>query len=773
MAPHAVVLVASMACGQGDALPVVVVDRDDVVIDRSCVVDVPRGTFIADANGDGVIHVRTDGVTLEFAHGAELRGARVQDAWDTLRGVGIRVEGAKGVTIRGARVHGYKVGVRASDADGLVVDGADLSDNYRQRLRSTAGAEDGADWLFPHTNDEHEWVTQHGAGLCVESSEGVEARGVRIRRGQNGIILDRVDGSRVYDNDCSFLSGWGIAMWRSSGNTISRNALDFCVRGHEEGVYNRGQDSAGLLMFEQCNGNTIVENSATHGGDGLFGFAGREALGETGREEGAGFDYARVGCNDNVIVGNDFSYASAHGLEMTFSEGNIIAGNRFVENAICGVWGGYSSGMLITGNTFDGNGGMAYGLERGAINIEHGADNAIVGNSFVNNRVALHLWWDADGLAERLAGVGKAYKGVTGNVFAGNSVTIDEGHPFGEGAELLVLHVRDHGSGRVSGNSSFGNRVSIACDEGGVHRIDPGAEFDHVERDIEAGVPEVVAIGESRPVGARRRLAGRANIVMGAWGPWDHESALFRALPSVRGEKRYEVRGAARLPVLHSDSDISLRVDPLVEGADRYEVTLAPGSDLPSGTVTPFAFHIDCGNGRFASSGLASTVLWHLWIGTFKGRDIPRPGEEFEDTIRAPSVSGRQRGMLDLPFGMRGPADVTIEDAFGAGEELGVDHFATRAIAQPRLAAGRWRLRVLSDDGVRVEVDGRVLIERWDIHGPTWDEAEFEVEEGRRYTRLSVDHFENDGYAVLRVELEPVPGEGVERGADRATEESR
>ena len=39
-------------------------------------------------------------------------------------------------------------------------------------------------------------------------------RDLRVRRWQNGIILDRVTGSRVFDNDCSFLSGWGIAMWR-------------------------------------------------------------------------------------------------------------------------------------------------------------------------------------------------------------------------------------------------------------------------------------------------------------------------------------------------------------------------------------------------------------------------------------------------------------------------------------------------------------------------------------------------------------------------------
>ena len=64
-------------------------------------------------------------------------------------------------------------------------------------------------------------------------------------------------------------------------NSTARNACDFCIRGYSHGVYNRGQDSAGILMFEQCSGNVIAENSATHCGDGLFAFAGKEALGET------------------------------------------------------------------------------------------------------------------------------------------------------------------------------------------------------------------------------------------------------------------------------------------------------------------------------------------------------------------------------------------------------------------------------------------------------------------------------------------------------------
>ena len=105
-------------------------------------------------------------------------------------------------------------------------------------------------------------------------------RRCRVRDSQNGLILDRSRESKVYDNDFSFLSGWGVALWRCTKDVLSRNVLDFCIRGYSHNVYNRGQDSAGILFFEQNSDNVIAENSATHGGDGFFAFAGREALGE-------------------------------------------------------------------------------------------------------------------------------------------------------------------------------------------------------------------------------------------------------------------------------------------------------------------------------------------------------------------------------------------------------------------------------------------------------------------------------------------------------------
>ena len=60
------------------------------------------------------------------------------------------------------------------------------------------------------------------------------------------------------------------------------NRIDWCVRGYSHGFYNRGQDSAGLLMYEQSSNNIVAYNSVTHGGDGLFLWAGQSTM-DTGQ----------------------------------------------------------------------------------------------------------------------------------------------------------------------------------------------------------------------------------------------------------------------------------------------------------------------------------------------------------------------------------------------------------------------------------------------------------------------------------------------------------
>lgn len=773
---HWVTLVAAevSALAVSHAAPLIRVTGDDTVITQSCVVEI--ASAIVDTNQDGVLHIEGDNITVRFTNGSALRGAAAGTPWNELRGVGIRIDARRNVTLQGLRVHGFKNAVVATRADGLVIDGGDYSDNYRQRLKSTPEAENGEDWLFPHNNDETKWRDQYGGAICVESSTNITVRNVRVRRGQNGIILDRVNDSAIYDNDCSFLSGWGLAMWRSSRNRVTRNAFDFCVRGHVEGVYNRGQDSAGILVFEQCNDNLVAENSATHGGDCFFGFAGHDAIGEkwmrgerdrlrkeTGKKDvddlikvpaELAASMSHLGCDRNLLIQNDFSYSPAHGIEMTFSEGNQIVRNRLVENAICGVWGGYSSGTLIVGNEFIGNGGMAYGLERGAINMEHAAGNVIVKNQFLNNKCGIHLWWDDDGALLKYPGVAGTEKGVVGNVIAGNRFEINAEVPFRnlrKDAKLILVQLRDSARGHVSSNLYFANDVRLAHPQ--AVEYDGKPELAPLKSGAmpDVRIPKYRALGRNRPVGARKALRGRDQIVMDEWGPWDHESPLVRPSKAGSGEHSFEVLGLRAAPavrVLEGDVAIeqSARPGPVATNARKIVVRARSG-------VTGYHVRIEAGDFQ---KDLRGTIIAAEWqVSFFPWKVDPR---EDLDGWRKLAMGADARSVvlprIDFPFGMGGPRDLKLSDELTRSGPDG-NHFGLIARTSLKLPKGRWRFRTNSDDGVRVLVNGTPVIENWTWHVPTNDEGVFE-QAAEMAVPIAVEYFEIDGLAALRLDIEPV-----------------
>ena len=721
-------LIAAFMCQD---LPERRVASDNAVITESCRIVIPPDVVLKDSNGDGVIQIGAADIVVEFADGVALRGADQNARPDTYQGYGIRLNNFRNVTIRNARVSGFHAGLYATAADGLTLEGIDASDNRRAYLKSTPVAEDGGDWLWPHNNDENEWLQNYGAALCVEDSAGVTVRACRARDSQNGLLLDRVNDSKIYDNDFSFLSGWGIAMWRSSRNVLSRNALDFCVRGYSHGVYNRGQDSAGFLVFEQCCDNVFAENSATHGGDGFFGFAGREALGESGDHPSEW--HKRRGNNDNLLINNDFSHAPAHGIEMTFSFGARFIGNRLAGNAICGVWGGYSQDTLIAGNIFEDNGEMGYGLERGGVNIEHGKNNRIVHNEFRGDKCGVHLWWDPDGPFAEKPWARENGTESRENYIAGNSFA----------REKLVFHFRGPSEVTLGPNTIEGEERRTDADE-------QVKVIEQPQQSVEPfNAPDYPVFGQTRPVGARKELRGRENIIMTAWGPWDHAAPLTRLVEKQPLAHVYELR---QMPpganVAVTGRGVLGTIARL--GDDGYRATVAasePG-------VYPYM--VKARAGGFASQA-SGTLIIARWDATFfKWPKEVDPREKLTEWRALAQADGAVHATLDqltLKYAFGGPSEQKISDAVTQAK-LGGDHFGLIARASLPLSAGKWTFSTLSDDGVRVTVDGRPVIDNWTWHGPTRDEGTLTLESATT-VEITIEHFEIDGYATLELDVAP------------------
>jgi len=108
---------------------------------------------------------------------------------------------------------------------------------------------------------------------------------------------------------------------------------------------------------------------------------------------------------------------------------------------------------------------------------------------------------------------------------------------------------------------------------------------------------------------------------------------------------------------------------------------------------------------------------------------------------------------LSFKYGMRGPSELDISNKITAAK-LGADHFGMVARTRLPLTKGTWEFSTLSDDGVRVTVDGRPVIENWAWHGPTRDTGKLTLDVDKA-VEIVVEHFQIDGFAVLEFSLLP------------------
>lgn len=317
---------------------------------------------IADSNEVGVIIVSGTGTRLD------LRGVTLLSG-DTLahefRGIGVLVRGAEGATITGGRISGYRFGIRIEGGSGHRVLDAELSGSRAQAPRSTPEHYDEGDWLDIFKPATFE---TYGSAIYLKGTEKVEVRGITANSSQNGIGLFEARESFIADNDVSHNSGWGIHLWRSSANTIVRNAAHHNARCESEN-YRRGCDSAGILLRESSDSNLIADNDLSYSGDGFFLSGHRPYVTPS------------IG---NVVVRNDASHSYHNAFESTFSWGNIFLDNR-ADSSDYGFWLGYSSGNVVRGNTI-------LGTRSAAIAIEHGADNVIAGNTVVGGQLGVRLF---------------------------------------------------------------------------------------------------------------------------------------------------------------------------------------------------------------------------------------------------------------------------------------------------------------------------------------------------------------------------------------------
>lgn len=779
-----------------------------LVITKSC--KVTRAEFMRpwkDESGkSAVITVKGDNITVDF-NGATLRGTPETAEPDDRKGTGIRVEG-KNVTIKNLNVRGYKVGLIAENVSGLKLIDCDLSYNWKQHLKSTLEAEDTADWMSYHHNEKDEWL-RYGAAIYLKGCKGWEVKGARVNGGQCGLMLVNSTKGLVWNSDFSFNSGVGVGLYRSSDNRIMHNKMDWCVRGYSHGVYNRGQDSTGIIIFEQCNRNTFAYNSATHGGDGFFLWAGQETM-----------DTGKGGCNDNLLYANDFSHSPANAIEATFSRNQFV--NNFLVDCWHGVWGGYSYDTPILANIF--------GLNGESIAIEHGQKNRIAYNYFARDNNSIYLWQNTNppdpswGYPKNkdVRNVGTMISGNTIRDATGIAIDMGPGYDIKVDMNLLDgyktgFNFRGTQSGvKVSNNVLWGPQVvfpqaGVSIEETSVTSLgrplprevitrggnslttdgsleaqkdamvarlwkmwNPTAKgpflpepvrkqlplmiSDQAEKEIQKYVVKPLPGGMNAflPAGHPR---GRRYMMVDEWGPYDFKRPiLWPAGKGANGELKFDVLGPAGDIRVASKKGIeslsfaakatrsangvtwytmpvTVTVKPSLTSTNDREIMLEyvgkeavvdyRGMKTPAGK--PF---------KFGWSRFMAPIDWDVKFVKWDADSDPRTKlDAFHKLFEGTPVKQEKVTELKVVDGMPG---------------LPANNYGTLALGTLTINPGNYILDVTADDGVRIWVDGKQVLDEWHWQGPT--NYPIKLKLGGTH-KIRIEHFEIDGYSTLQVRV--------------------
>jgi len=603
------------------------------------------------------ITIRGDNITVDF-NDATLEGTPAGIAPDGRSGVAILVEGGSNIRITNASVHGYRFGIIARGTRNLTLEDNDFSDTWKPRLFSLIEHESLVDWLSFHNNESNQWL-RFGAAIYLEDVKGGALRENVAMGGMNGLMLVRSDGIMIRDNNFSFNSGLGVGLYRSSDDTIVHNQIDYNVRGYSHGFYTRGQDSADLLLYEQSNRNVVAFNSLTHGGDGIFLWAGQTTM-----------DSGRGGSNDNLFYGNDVSFATANGVEATFSRNRIIANKAW--GSEYGIWAGYSFETEIIGNDFKNN--------RTGVAIEHGQSNTIALNKFDGDSTAIRLW--ADSLPPS-----------------------DWGYP-----KFRDTRSRDY---KIGGNQFTNNQITLkvanttGLDTAGSARRPAPPQFS----------PKVTA-----PPSSDLTKRPRAAIIVDEWGPYDYRTPKL-------------------WPLGDSSRAVPLRLTTLGPGTrDTWQVISAHGLT-----------YISRDSGRTGET--IAVTPYRDSIGDW-GLTLRSRGRDFSYEWFQPNINWLVRFSSDTSAVPRPPLDrldflwYRPPRAFSF---LPQENWSLEAAGVVTLPAGRgpYSVRTISDDAVRVWVDGTLVIDAWTPHDSRVDYAPITPGEHK----LRVEYKQVDGWVELRVDI--------------------
>ncbi len=106
------------------------------------------------------------------------------------------------------------------------------------------------------------------------------------------------------------------------------------------------------------------------------------------------------------------------------------------------------------------------------------------------------------------------------------------------------------------------------------------------------------------------------------------------------------------------------------------------------------------------------------------------------------------------PKFVRNDKDVNFDWGAGKAGTVGPDNFSVRWTRKQQFAAGKFRFHVEVDDGVRLFVDGELLIDQWHDSAPQHYTADRQL--GAGYHKIQIDYYEHTGRARIKFWVEQI-----------------
>lgn len=644
--------------------------------------------------------VKGDNITVDFSD-AYVRGDKdVYHNREVFNGVGLLIDGCKNVTIRNAHIQGFRFNIKVVNSENVRLINCDTSFSRSIRMSRDGQLLD----TFLNLRDNNAWRT-YGAGIWLENSRNCTVDRCYSTGAQNGAVLVNSDQNTITNCDFSFNGGWGVALSHSNENTISWNHADFVNRVWGGGW---GGDSAAIAVANDSDRNYFVGNSLTHGGDGFF-LSNLNDIGQVNPT--TGFFEPMGGSDHNVIAYNDGSWSPNNAFEGTFSDGNIYIGNISNSSGF-GYWLGFSTNSLILENIIADN-------ERGGIAIEHGKGNRIEGNKLERNGgYGINLWQNGEKARSPFPS--------SGNDVVRNTITDSAKGILLQGSTDTV--VRDNTlvrSGTMAASSD--RKVTNAAAE---FRSTPN--WTKIQEIIASEPKDFKMYSEQRlPKGAQW-------LQPGEYAPKDFRGNL--------AAQRTTPDGIIELFLLKTGVKVKAPSWATYEDTPDNPLLVRVGANPSENGVggdRPITIMLTGKDGKETQkvTGILRTavwnVKWYLWDSSLGYDDA----NGWMSLFSREPVKTEQTRTLGGDWGSKPP------------EGIRNHHFALLATTKIQVIPGKYIFRSVSDDGIRVYVDDRLLINRWNHHGPTPDNVSITLDESVHLIR--VEYCQEDGAATLRLDWSP------------------